>query len=51
MTNYLLEYLVAYGMFPEGVHAMPEGRDRHNNVEPSFPVDFDSIIGELSLPK
>ncbi len=44
LTNYLREYLVSKGTFPKGVHAMPEGRDRHNNIEPSFPVDFDSII-------
>ena len=43
LTNYLLEYLVANGTLPTGVHAMPEGRDSHNNIEPSFPVDFDSI--------
>jgi len=50
LTNYLLEYLVANRTFPGGVHAMPEGRDRHNNIEPSFPVDFDGIIGDLMLP-
>ncbi len=43
LTNYLLEYLVANGTFPAGVHAMPEGRDRNNNIDPSFLVDFDSI--------
>ncbi len=50
LTNYLLEYLVSNGTFPEGVHAMPEGLDRHNNIEPSFPVDFDAIIGNATLP-
>ena len=50
LTNYLLEYLVAHGVFPAGVHAMPEGRDQHNAIEPSFPVDFDVVIGDVVLP-
>ncbi len=50
LTNYLLEYLVAHGAFPAGVHAMPEGRDCHQNIEPSFPVDFDAVIGDVVLP-
>jgi len=49
LTNYLLEYLLAHAAFPRGIHAMPEGRDRHNNLEPSFPVDFDSMIGDRTL--
>jgi len=27
------------------VHEMPEGRDSFNRVEPSFPVDFDMLLG------
>lgn len=50
LTNYLLEYVLLHGTFPSGVHAMPEGRDRFNQLEPSFPVDFDSIIGNRTLP-
>ncbi|MFZ4525696.1 MAG: hypothetical protein ACOYOE_09140 [Chlorobium sp.] len=50
LTNYLLEYLITNGNFSTGVHAMPEGRDRHNNIEPSFLVDFDAIIGNATLP-
>ena len=50
LTNYLLEYIIANGTFPVGVHAMPEGRDRQNNIEPSFPVDFDAILGNATLP-
>jgi len=44
LTNYLLDYLLANGALPTGIHAMPEGRDRNNVIEPSFPVDFDAII-------
>ncbi len=51
LSNYLLEYLLDEGSFPTGIHAMPEGLDRHNNIEPSFPVDFDQIIGERTLPE
>lgn len=50
LTNYLLEYLLLHGTYPAGVHDMPEGRDRFNRLEPSFPVDFDSIIGDRTLP-
>jgi hypothetical protein len=50
-TNYLLEYLVEYKAFPTGVHDMPEGRDRFNQLEPSFPVDFDVVIGDAVLPR
>ena len=50
LTNYLLEYLVAHGVFPAGVHAMPEGRDQHNAIEPSFPVDCEVVIGDVVLP-
>ena len=49
LTNYLLDYLTLHHAFPTGVHAMPEGRDRFNNLEPSFPIDFDSIIGNRTL--
>jgi len=43
LTNYLREYVLASKCLPKGVHTMPEGRDRFNNLEPSFPVDFDTI--------
>jgi hypothetical protein len=49
LTNYLFEYLCLYSAFPRGVHTIPEGRDRFNNVESSFPVDFDTIIDESML--
>ncbi|MEI8033381.1 MAG: hypothetical protein WCH05_08555 [Chlorobiaceae bacterium] len=49
LTGYLLNYLTAHNAFPRGVHAMPEGRDRFNNLEPSFPVDFDQITGNRTL--
>jgi hypothetical protein len=51
LTNFLLEYLVRERAFPTGVHDMPEGRDRLNRLEPSFPVDFDVIVGETVLPR
>ncbi len=49
LSNYLFEYLVAHGEFPSGVHSIPEGRDCHQNIEPSFPVDFDAVIGDVVL--
>ena len=49
LTNYLLDYLMEHRAFPAGVHAMPEGRDCHQNIEPSFPVDFDAVIGDVVL--
>ena len=51
LTNYLLNYLVEHDAFPTGIHQMPEGRDCHQQVEPSFPVDFNVVIGETRLPK
>lgn len=51
LTNYLLEYLIVHGTFPSGIHAMPEGRDRQGNLEPSFPVDFDEILKGFTLPE
>ncbi len=51
LTNYLLEYLVKHSEFPSGIHDMPEGRDRLNQLEPSFPVDFDIVIGNNALPR
>ena len=51
LTNYLLEYLVTHGTFPSGIHDMPEGKDRLGNSEPSFPVDFDSILKGFTLPE
>lgn len=50
LSGYLLEYLSDHGAFPVGVHAMPEGRDRLGNLEPSFPVDFDDILKGFTLP-
>ncbi|NTW51629.1 MAG: hypothetical protein HGB22_03475 [Chlorobiaceae bacterium] len=50
LTNYLLDYLIEHNRFPTGVHEMPEGRDRFNQIEPSFPVDFDMVIGDAVLP-
>jgi hypothetical protein len=35
---------------PKGVHTMPEGRDRFNQLEPSFTVDFDGITKGIVLP-
>ncbi|WP_170181341.1 hypothetical protein [Chlorobaculum thiosulfatiphilum] len=49
LTNWLLDYLVANGEFPKGVHMMPEGRDRFGQLEPSFPVDFDSLTSDRAL--
>lgn len=51
LTNYLRHYIITHESLPKGVHFMPEGRDGFNNIEPSFPVDFDSIIGEITLPE
>ena len=51
LTNYLLEYLVSHGKFPVGIHDMPEGRDILGNPEPSFPVDFDSVLEGFRLPE
>ncbi|TNJ37185.1 hypothetical protein FGF66_10955 [Chlorobaculum thiosulfatiphilum] len=28
---------------------MPEGRDRFGQLEPSFPVDFDSLTSDRAL--
>ena len=43
LTNYLREYITIHNALPTGIHTMPVGRDRNNNIEPSFPVDFDAI--------
>jgi len=51
LTNWLLDYLVANGEFPKGVHMMPEGRDRFGQLEPSFPVDFDPLTSDRALPE
>jgi hypothetical protein len=51
LTNYLLEYLIEHKAFPTGVHDMPEGRDRFDQIEPSFPVDFDVVAGDAVLPR
>ena len=45
LTNYLREYITVQNALPKGIHTMPEGRDRFNNIEPSFPVDFDTYSG------
>lgn len=49
LTKYLLEFILANEVLPTGVHAIPEGRDRFNNLEPSFPVDFDTITEGFDL--
>jgi hypothetical protein len=51
LTNYLRQYITAHESLPKGIHFMPEGRDSLNNIEPSFPVDFNSIIGDITLPE
>ena len=51
LTNYLVQYILAHNSLPKGVHTMPEGRDSFNKIEPSFPVDFDAIIGDITLPR
>jgi hypothetical protein len=51
LTNYLGQYIISHETLPKGIHFMPEGRDSFNNLEPSFPVDVDSIIGDITLPK
>ena len=51
LTNYLRQYIIAHESLPKGIHTMPEGRDSFNKIEPSFPVDFDRIIGEVTLPE
>jgi len=51
LFNYLLEYMLLHNAFPEGSHAMPEGRDRFNQLEPSFLVDFDALLEDMSLPE
>ncbi|ACF43540.1 hypothetical protein [Pelodictyon phaeoclathratiforme] len=51
LTNYLRQYIIEHESLPKGIHTMPEGRDSFNNIEPSFPVDFNSIIGDITLPE
>ncbi|NTW68806.1 MAG: hypothetical protein HGB23_03020 [Chlorobiaceae bacterium] len=51
LSLYLMEYIRSHNSFPTGVHAMPEGLDHLNQVEPSFPVDFDAIIGDEVFPE
>ncbi len=43
LTNYLHDYIATHNTLPTGIHTMPEGRDSNNNIEPSFPVNFDTI--------
>ncbi len=43
LTNYLRDYIATHKTLPTGIHTMPEGRDGNNNIEPSFPVNFDTI--------
>ncbi|NEX11761.1 MAG: hypothetical protein C1942_03530 [Prosthecochloris sp.] len=50
LTAWLLDYLVLHRSMPQGLHQMPEGRDRFNRIERSFPVDFDELSRGLSLP-
>ncbi len=51
LTSYLSQYIMAHESLPKGIHTMPEGRDSFNKIEPSFQVDFDRIIGEVTLPE
>lgn len=51
LTNYLRQHLISHESMPKGIHTMPEGRDSFNKIEPSFQVDFDRIIGEVTLPE
>ena len=51
LTAWLLDYLVLHRAMPEGIHLMPEGRDKLNRIEPSFPVDFDELTKGFSLPE
>jgi hypothetical protein len=51
LTGWLLDYVVQHKGLPGGVHAMPEGCDRFNRIEPSFPVDFDTLTEGFSLPE
>jgi len=51
LTAWLLEYLMLNNSLPQGVHPMPEGRDRFDRTEPSFPVDFDSLTEGFVLPE
>nr|WP_081428246.1 hypothetical protein [Chlorobium phaeobacteroides] len=50
LTSYLKEYIIRNKTLPKGVHSIPEGRDRLNQLEPSFPVDFDDITKDIALP-
>jgi hypothetical protein len=50
LTGWLLEYLLRHDAFPVGVHPMPEGMDSEGRIEPSFPVDFDPLLGGRSFP-
>jgi hypothetical protein len=50
LSAWLLDYLVRHNAMPAGVHEMPEGRDRHGRIEPSFPVDFDPLADGIHLP-
>lgn len=49
LSAWLLDYVAVHEALPKGVHAMPEGRDRRNRTEPSFPVDFDLLTRGFSL--
>lgn len=51
LSGWLLDYLVQHKAMPEGVHRMPEGRNRHGETEPAFPVDFDTLSKGFSLPE
>ncbi|TCD47687.1 hypothetical protein E0L29_07260 [Chlorobium sp. N1] len=50
LTGWLTNYLLRHDEFPRGVHPMPEGRDSEGRLEPSFPVDFDRLLGERPFP-
>ena len=51
LSAWLLDYLVQHRAMPKGGHPMPEGRDRHGRIEPSFIVDFDEVTRGFSLPE
>lgn len=50
LTAWLLEYVMRHNTLPKGVHTMPEGRDRFDRPEPSFPVDFNALTEGFVLP-
>ncbi|MBN1928258.1 MAG: hypothetical protein JW764_01745 [Chlorobiaceae bacterium] len=51
LTGYLLDYVIRHHALPEGLHRMPEGRDRFGALEPGFVVNFDQVTGDSALPR